>query len=104
MGALAARYRGKTLDVAMTVFSQMGLAIPNFWFGIVLVKLIEISVVTPPVGVNLFAVLGAAGKETSVADVVRGVMPFIALEIVVLAILVTFPELSTWLPNQMLGR
>jgi len=80
------------------------LKIDPIWFGIILVKLIEISVVTPPVGVNLFAVLGAAGKETSVGDVVKGVMPFIALEIVVLVILIAFPELSTWLPNQMLGR
>ena len=82
----------------------VALKIDPIWFGIVLVKLIEISVVTPPVGVNLFAVLGAAGKDTNVGDVVRGVMPFIALEIVVLIILVAVPELSTWLPNQMLGK
>jgi C4-dicarboxylate transporter, DctM subunit len=82
----------------------VALKIDPIWFGIVLVKLIEISVVTPPVGVNLFAVLGAAGKDTNVVDVVRGVMPFIALEIVVLIILVAVPELSTWLPNQMLGK
>jgi tripartite ATP-independent transporter DctM subunit len=82
----------------------VALKIDPIWFGIVLVKLIEISVVTPPVGVNLFAVMSAAGKGTRMQDVVRGVSPFIALEIVVLALLVVFPELSTWLPNQMLGR
>jgi len=82
----------------------VALKIDPIWFGIVLVKLIEISVVTPPVGVNLFAVMSTAGKGTRMQDVVRGVSPFIALEIVVLALLVAFPEMSTWLPNQMLGR
>jgi tripartite ATP-independent transporter DctM subunit len=82
----------------------VALKIDPIWFGIVLVKLIEISVVTPPVGVNLFAVMSAAGKQTSMQEVVRGVSPFIALEIVVLALLVAFPGLSTWLPNQMLGK
>jgi tripartite ATP-independent transporter DctM subunit len=80
------------------------LKIDPIWFGIVLVKLIEISVVTPPVGVNLFAVLSAAGEETQMQDVVRGVAPFIALELIVLALLIAFPELSTWLPDTMLGR
>jgi tripartite ATP-independent transporter DctM subunit len=80
------------------------LEIDPIWFGIVVVKLIEISVVTPPVGVNLFAVLSAAGEETQMQDVVRGVMPFIVLELFVLALLIAFPELSTWLPDTMLGR
>lgn len=76
------------------------LDIDPIWFGIVLVKLIEISVVTPPVGVNLFAVLSAA--DTDMHDVVRGVLPFIAFELVVLALLVVFPGLTTWLPDQMI--
>ncbi|MSO93556.1 MAG: TRAP transporter large permease [Rhodospirillales bacterium] len=82
----------------------VALGIDPIWFGIVLVKLIEISVITPPVGVNLFAVLGAAGRETNFKDLVMGVTPFIGLEMIVLAILVMFPELSTWLPRQMLGK
>src|SRR5262249_41470689 len=43
LGALAARYRGKTLDIAMTVFSQMGLAIPNFWFAVLLILVFSIN-------------------------------------------------------------
>ncbi|MEO5733409.1 MAG: TRAP transporter large permease subunit [Rubrivivax sp.] len=81
----------------------VALKIDPIWFGIVLVKLIEISVVTPPVGVNLFAVLGAAGKDTRVSEVLRGVMPFIAMEMLVLALLVAVPSLSTWLPDHMLS-
>jgi tripartite ATP-independent transporter DctM subunit len=74
------------------------------WFGIIIVKLVEISTVTPPVGVNLFAVLGAAGKDTDIQQVSMGVLPFIAFEIVVLALLVLFPEITLWLPSLMMGK
>lgn len=82
----------------------VALKIDPIWFGIVLVKLIEISVITPPVGVNLFAVLSAAGKTTNFRDVVAGVTPFIILELFVLALLITIPELATWLPERMIGK
>ncbi len=79
------------------------LGIDPIWFGIVLVKLIEISVVTPPVGINLFAVLSAVGKGASYGDVSRGVIPFILFDLIVLALLIMFPELATWLPQQMIA-
>jgi C4-dicarboxylate transporter DctM subunit len=75
------------------------LDIDPIWFGIVLVKLIEISVVTPPVGINLFAVLGAVGKQADFRHVALGVIPFIVFDLIVLALLIFFPELATWLPN-----
>ena len=78
------------------------LDIDPIWFGIVLVKLIEISVVTPPVGINLFAVLGAVGKQADFRHVALGVIPFIFFDLIVLALLIFFPELATWLPNQMI--
>lgn len=82
----------------------LALKIDPIWFGIILVKLIEISVLTPPVGLNLFAVLGATGGRATFEDVVKGVIPFILLELGVLALLVAVPELTTWLPNRMIGR
>jgi len=82
----------------------VALEIDPIWFGIVLVKLIEISVITPPVGLNLFAVLSAAGDRASFHNVVKGVMPFIALELIVLTLLVLVPELITWLPDRMIGK
>jgi tripartite ATP-independent transporter DctM subunit len=78
--------------------------IDPIWFGIILVKLIEISVITPPVGFNLFAVMSAVDRETSFKHLVRGVLPFIGFEMIVLAILLAVPELSTWLPQRMLAN
>jgi TRAP-type C4-dicarboxylate transport system permease large subunit len=71
------------------------------WFGVILVKMIEIAVITPPVGLNLFAVVSAAGGRVSTADMYRGVLPFVLIEVVVLVILILFPAISTWLPQTM---
>ena len=73
------------------------------WFGIVLVKLIEISVITPPIGLNLFAVMSAVDDDTSFWHLVKGVIPFLIMEFIVLALLIAFPALATWLPTQMVG-
>lgn len=75
--------------------------IDPIWFGIVLVKLIEISVITPPVGLNLFAVMSVVDKQTTWRHLVAGVIPFIVLELFVLALLIAIPGLATWLPQQM---
>jgi tripartite ATP-independent transporter DctM subunit len=80
----------------------VALNIDPIWFGIVLVKLIEISVITPPVGINLFAVMGAVGSGATFGDVYKGVIPFIFFDILVLALLIAFPELATWLPRSMI--
>ncbi|MGI9383639.1 MAG: TRAP transporter large permease subunit, partial [Methyloligellaceae bacterium] len=81
----------------------VALDIDPIWFGIILVKLIEISVITPPVGINLFAVMGAVGKEATFQDVAMGVIPFIVFDLIVLALLIAFPEIATWLPKQMIA-
>jgi tripartite ATP-independent transporter DctM subunit len=81
----------------------VALDIDPIWFGIVLVKLIEISVVTPPVGINLFAVMGAVKGQATFGDVYKGVLPFIFFDLIVLALLIVFPELATWLPKTMIA-
>lgn len=91
-----------TLPFVFPVVSKLG--IDPIWFGIVLVKLVEISVVTPPVGMNLFAVMSAVDPQTRFSHVARGVLPFIGLEMIVLGLLIAYPQLVTWLPQQMLGR
>jgi TRAP-type C4-dicarboxylate transport system permease large subunit len=91
-----------TLPFIYPITQRLG--IDGIWFGIVLVKLVEISVITPPVGMNLFAVMSAVDEKTTFRHVVRGVMPFIGLELIVLGLLIAFPVLITWLPQQMLSN
>lgn len=78
--------------------------IDPIWFGILMVKLVEIAVITPPVGFNLFAVVSASDGRATFADAARGVMPFLVLEVIVLGFLVAFPSITLWLPQTMLGK
>ena len=82
----------------------VALDIDPIWFGIVLVKLIEISVITPPVGFNLFAVMSAVRGQATFGHVYMGVIPFIVLDLLVLVLLIMYPELATWLPETMIDR
>lgn len=69
------------------------------WFGIVVVTVAEIGLITPPIGMNLF-IVQAASRDVSQGTVVRGIFPFIMADILRLALLVAFPSLVLWLPAQ----
>lgn len=70
------------------------------WFGIVVVVVIEISLITPPVGLNVFILKGVV-RDVSTATIFRGVTPFWAMDIVRLLLLLAFPALVLFLPEQM---
>lgn len=82
----------------------VGLGYDPIWFGILLIKLIEISAITPPVGLNLFAVQAAAPSLVKTAELYRGIVPFVVLELVLLAMLAAFPEITLWLPDMVFGK
>lgn len=88
-----------TVPFVFPVIKSFGM--DPIWFAIVLTKMIEIAVITPPVGLNLFAVVSAAGGRVKTGDMFFGILPFVCMEIVILTILILFPGLSTWLPNTM---
>jgi C4-dicarboxylate transporter, DctM subunit len=71
----------------------------RIWFGVVLVVLCEIGMITPPMGLNLYVIQGIA--ERPLAEVVRGVVPFFFLMLLCLALLTLFPPLVLWLPSLM---
>ncbi|MBW5799641.1 TRAP transporter large permease subunit [Halomonas elongata] len=72
------------------------------WFGIIVVKLLEVGLVTPPIGLNVYVIKGALGKSVTLPEVFRGVSWFIAMDIVALLLIVLIPALSLYLPQQML--
>jgi tripartite ATP-independent transporter DctM subunit len=79
------------------------LGIDPVWFCVVSMKMAEIGAVTPPVGLNAFALKGVAGGDVTVEDVFSGVLPFIYADLVVLVFLFLFPWLATWLPSLYMG-
>jgi len=68
------------------------------WFGIVLVMNLEIAVVTPPVGLNLYALRGVC-PQLSVEEIIASVVPFVLVQFAVLMLFVLVPEISLWLPG-----
>ena len=78
----------------------IGLKYDPIWFGILVVVVTEISMITPPVGLNIF-VINAMAPEVPTGQVIRGLVPFIVGEVVLVVLLVMFPWLATFLPSLM---
>jgi TRAP-type C4-dicarboxylate transport system permease large subunit len=70
------------------------------WFGIFLVIMMEISLITPPIGMNLYVVQGVRGKG-SITDVMIGSLPFLAIMLLFVLLIIIWPGLVLWLPNAM---
>lgn len=71
------------------------------WFGVVYTITMEIAVLTPPVGLNLYVIQGIRKDDITVGDVIRGCLPFIGALVLLIVILVALPQTALWLPEQM---
>ncbi len=90
-----------SVAVLLPVFERQGFDL--IWLGIIIVKYIEIGLITPPVGLNVFAAKLVAPPEIGLPTIFRGVLWFLAAEVVVMALLLSFPQLTLWLPNLVFG-
>lgn len=79
----------------------IGLGYDPIWFGIVVVKMCEVCLITPPIGLNCYVVAGVR-PDISLQDVFRGIGPFFIADVITLGVFLAFPEVITWLPNLML--
>lgn len=77
----------------------LAMGIDPVWLGIMIAINLQTSFLTPPFGFALFYLRGVAPKEITTGQIYRGVMPFIAIQLMMLAILAFWPELATWLPS-----
>lgn len=78
------------------------LDIDPIWYGILLVINLEVALISPPVGMNLFTIKAITGSN--LAPIIRGSIPYVLLMMVVLGLLLFVPGLALWLPQTMLGR
>lgn len=88
-----------TMPIILPMARETGLDL--IWFGIVLVKLLEIGLLTPPVGLNVYIIKGALGDRVSLTTIFRGVGWFVAVDLLVLVCLVLLPGIALWLPGMM---
>jgi len=98
---------GMFLEVVSILLITMPIVYPliislgfnGVWFGICIVVLMEMALITPPVGLNLYVIQGIG--KASLTDVSRGAVPFMILMLIALLLLWFFPDLATWLPSTM---
>jgi len=88
-----------TLPFVIPLIEGMGYDL--IWFGVVVVKLLEIGLITPPVGLNVFIINSVVNNTIPVHTIFRGVINFLAMDIVVFALILAFPILSLFLPNSL---
>ncbi|WP_404356386.1 TRAP transporter large permease subunit [Methylotuvimicrobium sp. KM1] len=78
----------------------LAMDIDPVWLGIMIALNLQTSFLTPPFGFALFYLRGVAPSEVSTGQIYKGVMPFIAIQLIMLAVLAYWPQLATWLPTQ----
>jgi len=98
-----------TLPVFLPVFAVQSVDLPWFsspeinliWFGVLLVKLLEIGMITPPLGMNVFVIRNVASEYVSLTDVFKGIVPFFIADLILIGILIVFPQIVLFLPSFM---
>ena len=73
------------------------------WFGIVVVKMCEVCLITPPIGLNCYVVAGVR-PDIPLQEVFRGIGPFFIADVITLGVFLAWPEVITWLPDLMITR
>ncbi len=96
--AVMALNGGEAVSAAESTFGMSG-PMCAIWFGILVVKMAEFCLITPPIGLNCFVVAGVR-DDLSVQDVFKGVTPFFLADAATIAMLVAFPAIVLWLPGQ----
>ncbi|ABL72684.1 TRAP transporter large permease [Paracoccus denitrificans] len=87
-----------TLPVVFPLVLHLG--IDPVWFGIFLVVMMEIGLITPPIGMNLYVVQGVRGHG-SIMDVIYGALPFVLLMLGFVGLLIVWPQMALWLPQRL---
>jgi tripartite ATP-independent transporter DctM subunit len=88
------------IPIAIPIVTGFGFS--KIWFGVVFNVNMQIAYLSPPFGYSLFYLKGVAPSEITMADIYRSVLPFIGLQLIGLAVVLAFPQLSLWLPGMMI--
>ena len=86
-----------TLPVVLPLVDETGFSL--LWFGVVLVKLLEIGMITPPMGMNVFVIKGVVGNIASLSTIFKGVFWFVIVDLLIVAVLIAYPDIVLFLPQ-----
>jgi tripartite ATP-independent transporter DctM subunit len=102
LGCLMDDYAVITLTAPLYIPLIISLGVDPLWFGVMFILNLQMAYLTPPYGFNLFFLKSIVPKEIKLPDIYRSVVPFVALQMLVLAICWAFPQIITFLPNSMI--
>jgi TRAP-type mannitol/chloroaromatic compound transport system permease large subunit len=88
-----------TLPVYMPIVIAMGW--DPVWFGAIMLLNLELATLSPPFGLALFVMKGIATPDTTMGDIYRAALPFVGLNLLVMGIMIAFPDVVLWLPSLM---
>ncbi|MEC9434563.1 MAG: TRAP transporter large permease [Pseudomonadota bacterium] len=86
-----------TLPIVLPIVAEQGWSL--LWFGVLLCKLLEIGMITPPIGMNVFVIKGVVGDLVTTSQIFRGVFWFLVMDLFVMAMISAFPEIVLFLPG-----
>lgn len=87
-----------TIPIVFPIVKALGY--DPVWFGIIIVMVVELGLITPPIGMNVFVIKGMA-KDVPLETIFRGVTPFIIAQVILILALIAFPGIALWLPSTM---
>ena len=90
-----------TAPILLPIITDAGF--DPYWFAVVLTINMEIGLITPPVGLNLYVINGIV-PNVSLAAILKGALPFVVCMVIGIVILCLFPQIATWLPDYLMGR
>jgi tripartite ATP-independent transporter DctM subunit len=88
-----------TLPILLPIIASTGFSL--VWFGVLLTKFLEIGMITPPIGLNVFVIKGVVGNLATTTTIFRGVMWFLVADLIVIVLLIAFPDIVLYLPSLM---
>ena len=87
-----------TLTIPIIYPLVLSLGFDPIWFGVIIVLVTEMGVITPPVGINVYVIKGIA-EDVSLETIFKGITPFLIALIIAVGILIAFPQVATFLPG-----
>jgi len=85
------------LPFVLPICRQLGIDI--VWVGLIIIKLVVLSLLHPPLGLQAFVVKTIMGDTVTLAEIYKGLLWFVAAEFLIIGLMIAFPELSMWLPH-----
>lgn len=86
-----------TLPIVLPIVGESGFSL--LWFGVVLCKLLEIGMITPPVGMNVFVIKSVVGNLVTTSAIFRGIFWFLLMDLALVVLFIALPELILFLPE-----